>query len=471
MEYNVTCLHPLWIRNPKWYDLVMTMDYVCYNGRTVSITPIHRRRVFDGDSFYKVFGFYYKSDPDKEFRSNSYFLHDSGMMVDFFIPVKCGKCDACKSNKLFSLRQRARFACEECDTDVLFLTLTYNDKHVPFDFFPSKRHLQLFKKRLSELCRSRYGVHLKYFAFSEIGKKGRPHYHLLVYNFPNFRELGDLEAPFKSLHISYCWRDNERVGRHLLSFPEFVKRDYQLYEISESKKKRPIDLRSFGFHTLKIVNSSQASSYVSKYVSKHATDKRLFKLVSVNLGLEFARKHLEFAKHSVDRSFQYVSKVDGQLTTAQLSSYYIQKLLPSLSVLFPRVVRYSIVDTIFVCRHILFAPYGRFSKDLVHRAYDVISDVRSTFPDYEIKDIETNYLYKSKIHEFPYYLSESRCKSLVRNFVAVLNAYKDLKVDLSFDASRSAYFSNMVNPPEHYATIIAQKFRRERSRLISSARL
>lgn len=449
----------------------MSMDYIVYNSRRIPITPFRRTRIFDGDSLYSVFQLKYVEDPDKDFRYNSYFLNDDGFCVDFFINVPCGKCDACKKRYIGSLRQRARFACEECDTDVLFVTLSYNNDHLPAGCLPSMRDVQLFKKRLSELCRSRYGVNLKYFVCSEIGSKtGRPHYHMLIYNFPNFRMLNDVEIPFKIQHFMYCWRENERDGKHMLSFPKYVSNNYRVFKQDVTAK--DYDSKSFGFVSLRVVNSIQASSYVSKYVSKHATDKRLFKSISVNLGLGFAMKYLKYAFSSPDRSFSYVSKVDGKLTSAQLCSYYLKKLLPTKSVLFPTVVRRSIISSVYFCRHIIHDPYGRFSRSLVRDAFNVLQDLHDSFPDFEVKDMLYNSHYKNYFHEDKAeFYSESFCKFLVNSFVDLLNAYKAFKIDLSYLFKRDDYFRTMVNSPCEYAAILAKKFRKERSNLIARSKL
>lgn len=69
-----------------------------------------------------------------------------------------------------------------------FVTLTYNDQHLPNNPEenqpPSgslvKRHLWLFMKRL----RNNYGAGIRFYACGEYGPKlGRPHYHLCIFNF------------------------------------------------------------------------------------------------------------------------------------------------------------------------------------------------------------------------------------------------------------------------------------------------
>lgn len=60
-----------------------------------------------------------------------------------------------------------------------FLTLTYDDKHVPWDGSLNKQHFQKFMKRLRFHYRDRK---IRYFHCGEYGKElHRPHYHALLF--------------------------------------------------------------------------------------------------------------------------------------------------------------------------------------------------------------------------------------------------------------------------------------------------
>lgn len=60
-----------------------------------------------------------------------------------------------------------------------FVTLTYDDEHLPSDGNVSKRDCQLWLKRLREKIYPRL---LRYFLAAEYGEEnGRPHYHAIVY--------------------------------------------------------------------------------------------------------------------------------------------------------------------------------------------------------------------------------------------------------------------------------------------------
>lgn len=95
------------------------------------------------------------------------------------IQVPCGKCLPCTMNKRadwsFRLEQEYKYSIS-----AHFVTLTYDQKHCPSDGSLSKRHLQLYMKRL----RKRDGTNkIRYYAVGEYGTHGgRPHYHLLLFN-------------------------------------------------------------------------------------------------------------------------------------------------------------------------------------------------------------------------------------------------------------------------------------------------
>jgi hypothetical protein len=89
-----------------------------------------------------------------------------------------------------------------------FITLTFNEEHLPDDHSIRKEHVQKFFKRL----RKRIGVDIRYFACGEYGKQNnRPHYHAIIfgYDFPD-KQLrsktrnGDLL--FRSSTLEKAWK-------------------------------------------------------------------------------------------------------------------------------------------------------------------------------------------------------------------------------------------------------------------------
>ena len=92
------------------------------------------------------------------------------------VPVPCGHCPACRRDKISMWSDRLAF--EAIGKPSAFLTLTYNDDHLPEDKSVSFEDWQRFHDRL----RHYPGVpKYKYFVTSEYGSVNfRPHLHVCI---------------------------------------------------------------------------------------------------------------------------------------------------------------------------------------------------------------------------------------------------------------------------------------------------
>ena len=98
--------------------------------------------------------------------------------VDLPVSVPCGQCIGCRLERS---RQWAMRCTHESTLyeDNCFITLTYDDKHLPADQSVNVRDFQLFMKRL----RKRYGKAIRFFHCGEYGENfARPHYHACIFN-------------------------------------------------------------------------------------------------------------------------------------------------------------------------------------------------------------------------------------------------------------------------------------------------
>lgn len=106
----------------------------------------------------------------------------------YYISYPCGKCPLCLrkrlSNWIFRIEQEQKRSITS-----QFLTLTYNDEHLPHNNLEAKRSFQLFIKRLRKHPQvKRHGVNypLRYITRSEYGERnGRLHLHAITFNFPD----------------------------------------------------------------------------------------------------------------------------------------------------------------------------------------------------------------------------------------------------------------------------------------------
>jgi hypothetical protein len=112
-----------------------------------------------------------------------------------------------------------------------FVTLTYDDDHLPYPPEVDNREHQLFMKRL----RKRFGADIRFFMCGEYGEQlGRPHYHYILFNF----DFPDKELAFET------------------------KRGDKLYSSESLKKLWPYGFSSIGDVTF------ESSAYVARYITK-----------------------------------------------------------------------------------------------------------------------------------------------------------------------------------------------------------
>lgn len=98
---------------------------------------------------------------------------------DLPVTLPCGRCIGCRLE--YSRKWAVRLMHESmCHDDNHYLTLTYDDEHLPPDFSLQLEDFQLFMKRL----RKKHGTKIRYFHCGEYGdENNRPHYHAIIFNF------------------------------------------------------------------------------------------------------------------------------------------------------------------------------------------------------------------------------------------------------------------------------------------------
>lgn len=178
--------------------------------------------------------------------------------------VPCGQCMCCRINRTSSWNVRLLIESLSWD-DVSFVTLTYDDAHLPEDKSLHKRDLQLFLKRLRKNLNGRK---IKYYACGEYGSKEhtfRPHYHLIVYGLS--QSMSDRQAVLDSW--SFC------------SPVKFL------------------DARTKGIVPANRMTMRYVAGYVQKKIIGTESDdfygdkEKPFSIMSKGLGLEYALAHKE----------------------------------------------------------------------------------------------------------------------------------------------------------------------------------
>ena len=153
------------------------------------------------------------------------------------VTIPCGGCIGCR---IARSREWAVRCMHEASMhqDNCFITLTYDEDHIPYDHGLRKDHFQKFMKRL----RKKYHWHkIRYYmcgeyGTSETGGLGRPHFHALIFGF----DFAD----------KIFWE--ERRGSKLYRSPTLE------------------NLWPFGYSRIGSVNFGTAA-YVARYVMKKIT--------------------------------------------------------------------------------------------------------------------------------------------------------------------------------------------------------
>lgn len=106
--------------------------------------------------------------------------------ADMPVRVNCGKCIGCRLDKSREWALRCVHEASLYDYNC-FVTLTYDDEHLPEGCSLVKAHLQKFMKRLRKKYVGKSGIGnfgIRYFCCGEYGSVSfRPHYHLALFGF------------------------------------------------------------------------------------------------------------------------------------------------------------------------------------------------------------------------------------------------------------------------------------------------
>lgn len=126
---------------------------------------------------------------------------------DLEVTVPCGRCRHCRL--AYSRSWAVRIVHEAQMHKVnSFITLTFNNEHIPQDRSIRKEHLQKFFKRLRKYT----GVSLRYFACGEYGERNnRPHYHAIIfgYDFPDkvlYKKSYSGDLLYRSETLEKLWK-------------------------------------------------------------------------------------------------------------------------------------------------------------------------------------------------------------------------------------------------------------------------
>lgn len=140
----------------------------------------------------------------------SCFYHKELIVQGQKITVPCRKCLGCYIDESQEWSNRAKLELKLHDKSC-FVSLTYDDEHVPEDLELRRSDVHSFLKRLRARL---YPLKVRVYGCGEYGSEDytqRPHYHLIIYGFcPDdlvyFYTNDDGDAVFKSQLLSELWQ-------------------------------------------------------------------------------------------------------------------------------------------------------------------------------------------------------------------------------------------------------------------------
>lgn len=120
------------------------------------------------------------------------------------IQIPCRQCIGCRQNYAQQWAVRCMHEAQ-MHKENMFLTLTYDDEHLPADKQLNHRHFQLFMKKL----RKSTDQTIRYYMCGEYGEQThRPHYHALIfgYRYPDCKK-------WRESNNNLIWR-SETLEKH-----------------------------------------------------------------------------------------------------------------------------------------------------------------------------------------------------------------------------------------------------------------
>ena len=200
----IKCENPTFIVNPAFKDCVIKTKRYFTPTQEVHLSNI---QAFSYSLSFPTYIFSAKKHSVSYSNCDSIYAVDTtGEIIPCWIPVPCGKCVICKDKSARHMMFRCECEASESSSETLFLTLTYDNDHLP-DKGVFVRDVQLFLKRV-RISLDRLGIehNLRYYCVAEYGSNThRAHYHLQLYNFPRYH-VSLRTLPQVNDFLSDCWQ-------------------------------------------------------------------------------------------------------------------------------------------------------------------------------------------------------------------------------------------------------------------------
>lgn len=438
------CLTPRIIVNPK------------YMQRTHDFPLVHLANTcpdffytYDWPYSFNHSRFYYRRNYVTHKNIKDYYAYNMlGETIPVYMECPCGHCQECIKQKESQIIRRCYLEDAASDYRTLFLTLTYDDVHLPCDGVNIPDIQKFFKRLRIRLKREfNYDIPLRYCLFSEYGSQhGRPHYHCLIFNF------------------------NTGIFPKFLDFCDFIRDTWQN-----------------GFILVKHLLDSKGIGYVTKYLLKDKFTPRYknpnFWLASRSgggLGSPILR-HPSIISALKDPQLRITVKVCGDVKTFYLPKYIYDKLFPLASSLYPPKIfsavkslcynlclLHTVADPDYYSIYLDKHPYI-FPPKLVDRYRPVFHRFMSTFKmsdSYLLPHIRGSFDIPAISHTIDILISE--LDSFVLDVSRILSADAEREIRLTPHFKRCLKYIESLPPVEDREILLSEEKHKISSRFVDS---
>lgn len=245
----------------------------------------------------------------------------------YCVQVPCNKCLGCRLDHANMWSNRMYIEAKQWKHN-MFVTLTYDNEHLPTDRKLHKKDIQDFLKRLryyykgiQEWENPKNGKQerpIRYFCCGEYGdKRGRPHYHMALFNLTmpdlKFYKLGkNGDKLYYSAELKKIW------GKGFVIIGELTQRS-ACYIARYVQKKAGVHTSSKVYkHYFDTEEQKYKKKLINKIGAKPCEEEFILMSTGVGLGRQWWEENKEFAK-----KWQYIPvEKDGKITFQPLPRYF-----------------------------------------------------------------------------------------------------------------------------------------------------
>lgn len=393
---NLLCTNPAIILNRHCKDLVLRYGNYTIRGEFFELTS-SERSIWCYSFPYHKFGtkrlHITREDVDTCYITD----FETGEQIPLYFEVPCNKCVLCRDKKARDWSTRGMCESQMSISKPWFITLTYNDTHLPSEGL-CKKHCQNFMKRFRMNAERYFGyaLNLRFFLCGEYGSKThRPHYHLLLWNLPLI-ECSHLEKLVdKSWSFVIPKKNVSSYPKKLVHYDEIANR----YRVT------------FGFSKILSCEGNHIK-YSMKYMRKDcvkpdSSASDTFYLASRRRGIGYGWLDVhkdEILNNPHYNDIQFNDMWSGKPFKASIPRYFKDILHPCISKVLPRDIRdkfsryvYLInVRNSIINKRIVYTPEFRvFAKYSPLYAY--VQEITSAhFKTPYLMELEEDYAYYQK---------------------------------------------------------------------------